>query len=633
MTRLRQIKTTFTSGEISRRLLGRGDLTAYENGALSLRNVFIHPTGGLTRRSGLAYIDTVAGAGRLIDFEFNTEQTYLLALTDLQMDIYQDGVKIETLVTPWSETQLQQINWTQSADTLLICHPDIQPQKLTRSGSGVWSVGAWVFYTDDNGVNHQPTFKFAGSDITLTPTGTSGAITLTASAAIFNPLHAGLFLSIGGKQVQVTSYASPTVVDAITVEDLSSSTETSDWQEQAFSSLRGWPVSVCFHQDRLVIGGSRDLPNRLWLSKSGDIWNFDLGEGLDDEAIEFSILSDQVNAIRHVFSGRDLQVFTSGAEWQVVGSPLTPETVQIDRQTRIGSLTNRSVPPVDIDGATIFVARSGREIREFLYTDIEAAYQSTDVSLLAQHLIQNPIDQAFDKRNRLLHFILNDGTMATLTNYRIEKVSAWTLQNTDGQFLSVSVVGNDVYVLVYRNGNYTIELFDDSIYMDSALMGESVTPTSIWLGLDHLNGKNVAIKSDGIVQPNQTVTGGAITLSEPATSVEIGLPFTHIIEPLPPSTLSSQGAGRATRLVEAVFRVQDTAALTLDVGRGLDDIPLRDFDGTPILDAPIEPVSRDIIVKAFGWSKDQTKPLWRIVQDTPLPFTLLSVTTELKVND
>ena len=59
MSRVRQIKTTFTSGEVSRRLLGRGDLKAYENGALALRNLFIHPTGGITRRSGLAYIDAI----------------------------------------------------------------------------------------------------------------------------------------------------------------------------------------------------------------------------------------------------------------------------------------------------------------------------------------------------------------------------------------------------------------------------------------------------------------------------------------------------------------------------------------------------------------------------------------------
>jgi hypothetical protein len=388
-----------------------------------------------------------------------------------------------------------------------------------------------------------------------------------------------------------------------------------------------------FHQDRLVIGGSRDLPNRLWMSKSGDIWNFDLGEGLDDESIEFSILSDQVNAIRAVFSGRDLQVFTSGAEWQVVGSPLTPATVQIDRQTRIGSLTDRVVAPVDIDGATMFVARNGREIREFLYTDLEAAYQSTDVSLLARHLIDQPIDSAFDQRNRLLHFVLENGDMATLTNYRTEKVSAWTLQQTAGQFLSVTVTGDDVYVLVHRNGIYTIELFDSDLYQDSTLEGSAQTPTSTWSGLNHLEEQSVTIIADDIVRPNKVVSNGSITLDAPASDVKIGLSFTHIIEPLPPSTLSVNGAGRAVKMIESVFRVEDTSALRLDVGRGLDDIPLRDFDDGQILDAPIEMVSRDITVKAMGWAKDLTKSLWRIEQNAPLPFTLLSVTTELKVND
>ena len=633
MSRIRQTKTTFTSGEISRRLLGRGDLASYENGALSLRNVFIHPTGGITRRSGLAYVDTVAGAGRLIDFEFNTQQTYLLVLTDLQIDVYQDGVKVTTLSTPWTLSHIQQIYWTQSADTLLICHPDVRPQKITRDGAGAWSINPWEFAIDDNGVKHQPYFKFADDGVTMRPNGTTGAITITASADVFDPLHAGRRLHIGGKEVEVTSYASSTVVDANVIQDLNSTDATSDWEEETFSPLRGWPTTVCFHQDRLIIGGSRDLPNRLWMSKTGDIWNFDLGEGLDDESIEFSILSDQVNAIRAVFSGRDLQVFTSGAEWQVTGSPLTPESVQIERQTRIGSLTDRTVLPVDIEGATIFVARNGREIREFLYTDLEAAYQATDVSLLAQHLIDNPIDQAFDKRNRLLHFVLDNGDMATLTNYRVEKVSAWTKQKTDGQFLSVAVTGDDVYVLVHRNGQYMIEYFDDTIYSDSTLKGEAVTATTTWSGLDHLDGLTVTVKADDVVRPSVVVVNGTVVLNDPANVVEIGLAYTHIIEPLPPSNISGTGAGRATRLIEAIYRVEDTSALRLDMGRGLDDVPLRDFDDGQILDAPIDPVSRDITVKSFGWSKDLTKSLWRIEQDIPLPFTLLSVTTELKVND
>lgn len=78
---IRQDKTNFTGGEISLDLLGRGDLRAYDNGARALRNVFIDPTGGVTRRAGLRFVDTIRGVGRLISFEFNTEQTYLLVFS------------------------------------------------------------------------------------------------------------------------------------------------------------------------------------------------------------------------------------------------------------------------------------------------------------------------------------------------------------------------------------------------------------------------------------------------------------------------------------------------------------------------------------------------------------------------
>ncbi len=632
MTRIREIKTTFTAGEVNKELLGRGDLRAYENGALTLQNVFIKPTGGVTRRAGLGFIDTTAGDGKLIAFEFNTEQTYLLVITDAQIDVYASGVLEDTIAAPWSAAQIPQLAWTQSADTLLMVHPDVPPKKLTRSAGGTWSLTDWEFFADGN-IVQQPYFKFAASDVTITPSGTSGSITLTASASVFEEEHEGTRLRVGGKEVEITDFDSPTVVTVTVIQTLSGTSATIDWQEQAFSAVRGYPASVAFHQDRLVIGGSRDLPNRLWLSKSGDLFNFDLGTGLDDEAIEFAILSDQVNAIRGIFSGRHLQVFTSGAEWMVTGDPLTPTSVQIRRQTRVGSVVERHIPPVNVDGATLYVARNRQEIHEFLYTDVEQAYQSTDLSLLSRHIIGTPVDQDYDQKRRLLFIIRNDGNFATLTVFRSEQVSAWTLHDTQGDVKSVAVVGDEVYMLVARNGAYTIELFDENLNLDSALSGETETPTASWSGLDHLEGLEVAIVADGVLQASKTVSSGAVTLDEAASAVEIGLPYTHIIEPLPPSDVGGAGGGRRIRLIEAIFRLQDTAALKLDVGRGLHDIALCQIGEDPILDAPLPLVSGDIRVRALGWQADGQKPLWRIEQSAPLPFTLLSVTTQLKVND
>lgn len=626
------MKTTFTAGEVSRALLGRSDLRAYENGALALRNVFIEPTGGVTRRAGLRYVDTVPGDGRLIAFEFNTDQTFLIVLTDAKLSIYAGGALVTMLGAPWSAAQIANVAFTQSADTLLLVHPDVKPQKLTRNPGGVWLLEDWSFFTDANLVQ-QPYYKFASPEATITPGGTTGSIALTSSEAIFTAGHEGTRLRIGGKEVEITDFDSPTVVTANVIETLSGTGPTIDWQEQAFSAVRGYPVSVAFHQDRLVIGGSRDLPNRLWLSRSGDLFNFDLGTGLDDESIEFGILSDQVNAIRGIFSGRDLQVFTSGAEWIVTGEPLTPASVQIRRQTRIGSVTTRYIPPVSVDGATFFVARSQEEVREFIFTDLEQAYSATELSVVSRHIVSKPVDQDYDQRQRLLFIVRDDGKFATLTSFRAEKVAAWTLHETDGLAKSVSVVGETVYLLLDRGGFFTIEEFDAALNLDAAMTGEAETPAAIWSGLDHLEGKTVSIIADGVVLADETVSAGQVSIAMPASAVTIGLPYTHIIEPMPPGALDSTGSGRAVRLVEALFRIEQTAALRLDVGRGLKDVALRQLGEDPVLDAPPPLVSGDIRVRALGWQADGTKPLWRIEQAVPLPFTLLSVTTELKVND
>lgn len=635
MSHVKTYKTSFTSGEVSLELAGRGDLKAYDNGAGNLTNIFVMPTGGVRRRAGLRYVDTVPDEGRLLAFEFNTEQTYLLVFREAKVDVFENGAKLTTIdPAPWTLQQAKEFFWVQSADTLYITHPDVPPKELSRDGDGNWSITDLTFYTKDN-IIYQPYHKFADDDVTLQPshTGKDSTITVTASADFFVAEHVGKRLRIQNKELEVTTFTDATHVQAVNKEDLVDTEATTDWEEQAFSDIHGWPVTICFHQDRLVIGGSRDSPNRLWMSKSADIYNFDLGTGLDDEAIEFAILSDQVNAIRAVFSGRHLQVFTSGAEWMVSGSPLTPSSIQLNRQTRVGSPIDRSIPPVDIDGSTLYVSRAEDELREFLFTDLEQAYQSGDLAILSRHMVNRPINQDYDKQRRQLHVVMADGSISSLTVYRREKVTAWSRQNTDGTILSLVVVGTDVYVLVERAGSYFIEVFDDDFNLDSALKGSDETGKTTWSGMDHLEGQTVQVVGDGAVLGAFTVSGGSVTLEAAVQSVEVGLSYTHIIEPLPltiaTDTMSTQGG--TFRPISFSFRLRDTPALRLDVGSGFYIVPFKRF-GPVVFDAPPEPFTGDKKVRALGWRKDGIEPLWRIEQDTPLPFTLLSVVSEVSLN-
>jgi hypothetical protein len=97
---IKRTKTNFTAGELAPELLGRADLRAFENGARRLRNVVIQPTGGVARRPGLHHVAILSGMARLLPFEFNTEQTYLMVLTDGKLAVYAADLKIAELIAP-----------------------------------------------------------------------------------------------------------------------------------------------------------------------------------------------------------------------------------------------------------------------------------------------------------------------------------------------------------------------------------------------------------------------------------------------------------------------------------------------------------------------------------------------------
>ncbi len=629
MPHIRSDKTSFTSGELADELLARTDLRAYQNGARRLRNVFIQPTGGVTRRAGLRYVATALGPGRLAAFEFNVDQVYLLVFVDHTLDIYREGSLIARLATPWTLAQVRQLNWTQSADKVLIVHPDVAPKQLTRLADGRWDLADWTMAMRNVSAMCWPHYKFAADHVQLTPLAITGNITIWASADVFRQEHLGTRLRLNDREVIITGVISGYGVYALVLETLIEPWTTTDWTEQAWSNAHGWPTSVCFHQDRLVVGGSRDLPNRLWMSKSGEFFSFELGEGLDDEAIEFPILSDQVNAIRHVFSGRHLQVFTSGGEWMVAGDPLTPTSVQVRRQTRVGSPVDRTVSPRDVDGATLFVPRTGPQLREFLYTDAEQAYQASDLALLAHHLIDQPVDMDFDKTNRLLHLVNAGGQLATVTIFREEAVTAWTLQKTAGNFLSVAAVGDEMFALVERAGGFFVEVFDDRMQLNSGLYGSTATPTWTWSGVAHLEGQLVAVVADGVPLGGMTVTGGQVVLAQPATNVQLGLPFVHTIEPLPPATDAGALTSRL-RPIAVSFRLWESGALCVDLGKGKAYVPLPAPGDDNVATAPLV-FSGDKRLRVAGWQRGGVRPLWRIEQEAPLPFTLLSATLELSV--
>ncbi len=628
MTQAFLIQSNFTAGELDPSLRGRTDLQAYDNGAGRLHNVVVQVTGGVARRPGLAFVAAADGRGRLVSFELSAGLSYLLVFTAFQVDIYRDGTLRETVTTPYSQAQLADISWAQLGSSLIIAHPAIPLQRLRRLTDVTWTIGDFAFTVQTGQVSAQPFARFAEATVTLQASATTGSVTLTASTTLFTVDHLGTLFRLQGRQVRITNVLTGTQAVGLVLTTLVSTTATTDWDEQAFSTARGWPVSISFHQDRLVIGGSRDLPNGLWLSRTANPFNFDLGTGLDDEAISFRINATDAPLIRALVSSRHLQVFTSVGEWIVTGDPLTPTNIQLRQQSRIGSLIGRQVPPRDVDGATLFCARNGREIREFVFTETEQAYQAPDLALLARHLVRDPVDQDFDRQRRLFLVVMADGSLASIGIYRNADIVAWSSQQTTGIMLSIAVVDGQTYVLVERANGVFIERFDDTLSVDAGITLTAPSPQLAWTGLGHLNGQSVRPIANGVVQPLVTVVGGGITLSQPASQLVVGLPYSHIIEPL----AVSPGTARAVpqdvlyRPVRITLRLLETRSLTIDSGNGLKDVilsPLTGVGGT---------FSGDRAIRALGWRRGVDRLPWRIEQALPGAFTLLSATTELKVN-
>ncbi|WP_426959271.1 hypothetical protein [Muricoccus radiodurans] len=625
MPSVKRAKTAFTAGELAPELLGRGDIAAWGNGAARLRNVFIQPTGGVQRRPGLRHLQSLPGPARLAPFEISTDLTHLLVFRDRALRVFRGDDMVVELPAPWTGAMLPQLAWTQDAHQMIVLHPDMRPQYVTFTFAAGWSVTPFAFL-------REPFIRYAPAGVIVSTNGTSGAVTLNASDAVFRPGHVGSRLRVEGCQVLVTNFINAASLIVQVEEELTTTGGAANWDESIFSDAYGWPVSACFHQNRLVFGGSRALPNQIWFSRTGDRLNFDLGEGLDDQAISFALAADGVNAIRAVFPGRHLQVFTSGAEWMVTGDPLTPASIQVARQTRVGSITERMVPPVDVDGTTIFAARSGRAVHEFSYTEVQGAYQAADLALAARHLVQSPVSMAYDATRRLLHLAMADGGLSTLTLYRGEGVTGWTRQETAGAFRGIAEVEGTVYALVERAGTHRLERFDDAMAVDGGVSLATPAGAYTWGGLSHLEGQTVAILADGASRGTTPVSQGTVTLDPYATTLQAGLAFTHVVEPLPPETAGSGGARTGpVRLVSATFRLLGAGALTVDLGRGAQPVPFRRLD-TPMLDAAPPAFTGDVTLRGLGW-RNGIVPLWRIESDAPLPFTLLSVTTETRITD
>lgn len=656
------IKTNFTAGEISPRLMGRVDISRYANGAKQIENAVCVVQGGIMRRPGTRFAAAAKYGdrnARLIPYVFNRSQAYVLEFGDGYMRIFQNGAQLVNddntpyeIASPYSSAMLPAVNYVQGADTMFLVHQGVKPHRLQRRGQLDWVLEPCPFIVEPfDEIRDTPekwcrpnVKEFVGSEVILTlsddePPEEGGTPPITGDG--WTSEDVGSYVRINGGLVLIKSVDSASVATGTIRTDLTATQAASPgaWtrEDTVWTDDFGYPGAVTLYQQRLVLAGSIRYPQTIWFSETSVYLSFELGTD-DDKAISFTLSSDQLNPIVHLAQMNTLIALTYGGEFTITAgndAAITPTNISVKNPSPYGC---NGIRPVRVGTEIMFVQRAGRKLYAVAYDpDSFVSYSANDMTVLAEHITAGGvIDMAYQQQpDAFIWLVRTDGVMVTMAIDRAQEVIAWSRQITAGGFESVASIPSDsndvVYAMVRREigGQQVryVEVFDSTLYTDAAVTGSSEAGATTWSGLNHLEGQTVDIVADGSVMPVQVVSSGQITLTRKAYRVEIGLHFESTIQTLTPEVGTTEGTTQSAkkRTSEVTMRFLETTGAECNGTI----IPFRTF-GPAILDKPAPLFTGDHYFGKLGWEKGEDTLL--IQQRQPLPFHLLAIITTFTSN-
>ena len=638
-------------------------ITATAHGYSNGDEISISSVGGMTELNGKKYLvaNKTTNTFEITDVDGNNiDGTGFTAYTS-------GGVanRVYQISTPYLTAELFDLKFAQSADVMYICHPNHEVEKLSRTGHTSWTL-------TDVDFQNGPFMDHNTTATTITPShttvGSTGTLTLSATTGVNDDqgwlsTDVGRLVHVKDGHYKITGYTSTTVVDSLSVVAPSSASATTDFALGSFSDTTGHPSCVTFFEQRLVFAATLSQPQTIFFSKSGDYENMDDAYHTtiaDDDAIIYTIASNQVNAIRFMTSTRTLIIGTAGGEFAVSGGgtdvAITPTNILIKKQSNHGAANVDAIPA---GNATLFLQRAKRKLRELAYNFDVDGYVSPDLTILAEHISEGGLTQLSYQQepNQVIWGVRADGQLVGLTYQREQQVVAWHRHIFGGAFGSGSAVCESVatiptdnseyqtWVIIKRtiNGatrryveyihNYDFDETDDTSFnfLDSQLSydGSAVTTIS---GLDHLEGQTVSVLANGATHPNKTVSNGSITLDRSSTKVKVGLSYTSLLHTMRLDAGSQDGTsqGKTKRIFDITIRLYES--IGVEVGPDLSNmerIPFR--SSADAMDSGVGVFTGDKEVEFRG--NYETDGFIYVRQTQPLPLTILSLYPRLQTND
>lgn len=616
-----QILNNFTAGQWSPRMLANTNAEQYSRSCKTLSNMLVLKQGGAFKRPGLLFQNLAASP---------TQEAFVNANDDLFIIPWTLSNGAKYLI--FCDAGLPNGRWfvwnvaTNAFYAYIAASTDAEFANVYITGTHYAQVGDVLYLTGggislwprrielDGGtprlkiVMEEPSFSSAaeyykgvpyyepnalGSGGTITSSGTAGAITLTASIAMFNinMIRVGSFdgtyikLTSGGVTgvAVITGYTSTTVVNAQVQKTLPLAgayglAAGTSWEIAAWNPYYGLPVAVVAHSERLFWGGQFGTrtadANVVWGSKQGypeymmeiplaDAPDFTTYASDNSRAFTFYPSASEGSRVQCLAASKSL--FIGAEKNEIVGrgiqNAIGPNDITLDSSTSFGSTY---VQPVKADNFTTYVQRDGKTIRDIVYSYENEQYKAVDINFFADSLfIGKTIKQLVSGMLNGTTIILvrfTDGSLVVGSLDRDQGIVAWgalALGGTnvtvvgmavvsgansdlsDGIFLLVRRLINGVYKVylekmaaIYENETYTAGSGDFFYYMDSLRIVSS--PGSATISTPHLAGETVHVFGDGNYLGTKVITaGGSLVLEAVYTEVLFGLGYSSRLVPAP----------------------------------------------------------------------------------------------------
>lgn len=675
---------SFAGGVLGPGLHGRVDIAKYQVGLKTGLNIFIHPHGGFSNRSGtrfVGYAKDQAQAQRLLPFERDETTSYVLALNGGAMRVVREGQLLLSgsvayeLSVPYGSGDLAKLQYVQSVDVMYLAHMEHAPRKLMHTGPTSWSIA---------GVTTSPATPIPGAPI-ITSLGTpdgkvyryrvsavvdgvegmpsaEGVITNArdirkegAQNTIIWPLMTPepdefrIYRLRGG----IWGYIGFTNGSTLTMIDDNIDPDTSLTVRKPVTIFDGpgdYPGVVTLTQQRLIWGGSQNQPETIWGSVVGDYENYSRAEITKaDDRFEIDISGEKLNRVMGLVGMQELVALTGSGEYGI-GAQNGVISATEPRQVRYGASGSNGVRPLLVGDSILYVDRSGRHVRDLRYSFESDGYAGNDLSVFVNHFLTGHTLQDWTYCHSpygIVWVVRSDGAVLSLTYKREQEVWAWCEHDFGGRVESVCSVHEDGYDALYLSVVRTlggverrcIERHCNRIIMDSPMdgcfldcavsqFGDFLTDTIV--GLEHLEGERINVLADWDVFEGVLVEDGKAVLPVLFKEAHAGLPYLSVGETLP-LYVDLQGTGSSRGLPVKASKV----FVQVEKTRGIELYTTEGKLGTEMIQTEFDLADRIPLYTGL-WSFD-LYPDWnaqgtiRVEQRYPLPMTVLGLSPDWNI--